>query len=147
MVRWFDVFLYEMGLHGDKKVTCCTMRCFHLPHEVLHAQIYIVGSNVGSYVVMSSLLPHYCSCCYLPRVRSCSLYIWQIAALWFSNWATLCSVFLNLFCKYSCKKKAMKRCLADTVFEWLNAYIQAEKYELLCACIKIKIYQSPAGSL
>lgn len=41
----------------------------------------------------------------LPLVRSCSLYTWQIAALWFSSWLTLSSVFLNLFCKYSYKGK------------------------------------------
>lgn len=41
----------------------------------------------------------------LPLVRSCSLYTWQIAALWFSSWLTLSSVFLNLFCKYSYKRK------------------------------------------
>lgn len=51
-----------------------------------------------------TFLTHNCSSSRLPLVRSCSLYIWQIEALWFSNWLTLCSVFWNLFCKYSYKK-------------------------------------------
>lgn len=34
------MFLNQMGLHGDEKVTRCTVGCFHLPHEVLHAELY-----------------------------------------------------------------------------------------------------------
>lgn len=45
MVRRLDVFLYQVGLHGNEKVTCCTMGSFHLPHEVLHTEIYTDVSN------------------------------------------------------------------------------------------------------
>lgn len=39
MVRRLDMFLYQVGLHGNEKVTCCAVGGFHLPHEVLHAEI------------------------------------------------------------------------------------------------------------
>ena len=40
VVRRLDVLLNQVGLHGNEKVTCCTVGRFHLPHEMLHAKIY-----------------------------------------------------------------------------------------------------------
>lgn len=39
VVRRLDMFLYQVGLHGNEKVTCCTVSSFHLPHKVLHPKL------------------------------------------------------------------------------------------------------------
>lgn len=40
VIRRPDVLLYQVWLHGDEQVTGCTVGRFHLPHEVLHTNIY-----------------------------------------------------------------------------------------------------------
>lgn len=40
MVGGLYVLLYQVGLHGNEKVTRCAVGGFHLPHEVLHAKIF-----------------------------------------------------------------------------------------------------------
>lgn len=94
MVGGLYVLLYQVGLHGNEKVTRCAVGGFHLPHEVLHAKIFtrkraetVISDHQDK--INSFLTKHTCCGCFLPLVRSCSLYIWQMAALWFSNWLTL----------------------------------------------------------
>lgn len=112
------MFLYQVGLHGNEEVTCCTVSCFHLPHEVLHTKIYRCENMCNEQSLLLMLLWRTNISCCLPLVRSCSLYTWQIAALWFSNRLTRCSVFLNLFCKYSYKKQ-------NSTYDWFVPHVTA----------------------
>lgn len=119
MVRRLDVFLDEVRLHGNEKVTCCAVGCFHLPHEVLHTELCTQSGIFNKESLKPTSLTHNCSSSsFLPLVRSCSLYIWQMEALWFSNWLTLCSVFWNLFCKYSYKKIFISLQIIHVWLQW-----------------------------
>lgn len=40
------MFLYQVGLHGNEKVTCRTVGSFHLPHEVLHTELCAQAFNI-----------------------------------------------------------------------------------------------------
>ncbi len=49
------MFLYQVGLHGNEQVTCCTVGRLHLSHEVLHAEIYTDVSNICNERSLKSL--------------------------------------------------------------------------------------------
>lgn len=55
MFMILHMFLYQVWLHGNEKVTCCAIGNFHLPREVLHTEIYTDERHVCNEQSLKSL--------------------------------------------------------------------------------------------